>query len=95
MASIDGLLMTGLYWFVVALAAWALIDALIRPSTAYVAAGKLTKPAWGAITALALVVTYFTGPLSFFGLFGVIASIVYLVDVRPALRGLRRGKSSW
>jgi hypothetical protein len=95
MARFDGLLMTGLYWIVVALAAWALVDALIRPAAAYVAAGKLTKPAWGAITGLSLVVTYFTGPLSFFGLFAVIAAIVYLVDVRPAIRGLRRGKSSW
>lgn len=95
MGSFDGLLMTVLYWAVVALAGWALIDALIRPATAYVAAGKLTKPAWGAITALALVIVYFTGFLSFFGLFAVVASIVYLVDVRPALKGLRRGNSSW
>jgi len=95
MGSFDGLLMTVLYWAVVALAGWALVDALIRPSAAYVAAGKLTKPAWGAITALALVIVYFTGFLSFFGLFAVVASIVYLVDVRPALKGLRRGNSSW
>lgn len=95
MSGFDGLLMQGIYWFAVVLAGWALIDALIRPATAYVAAGKLTKPAWGAITALALVIAYFTGPLSFFGLFAVVASIVYLVDVRPALKGLRRGNSNW
>jgi len=41
------------------------------------------------------VIVYFTGFLSFFGLFAVVASIVYLVDVRPALKGLRRGNSSW
>lgn len=95
MASFDSLLMQVIYWVAVALAGWALIDALIRPATAYVAAGKLTKPAWGAITALALVITYFTGPLGFFGLIAVVASIVYLVDVRPALKGLRRGNSNW
>jgi hypothetical protein len=93
MATFDTLLFIGLKWAVVALAAWALVDALIRPATGYVAAGKLTKPAWGAITGLALVIAYFTPPLSFFWLPGVIASIVYLVDVRPALRGLRRGNS--
>jgi hypothetical protein len=93
MATFDTLLFMGLKWAVVALAAWALVDALIRPATGYVAAGKLTKPAWGAITGLALVIAYFTPPLSFFWLPGVIASIVYLVDVRPALRGLRRGNS--
>jgi hypothetical protein len=31
--------------------------------------------------------------MSFFGLPAIIASIVYLVDVRPAVRGLRRGNS--
>jgi hypothetical protein len=55
MGTFDGLLFTVLHWAVVALAAWALVDALIRPAPGYVAAGKLTKPAWGGITALALV----------------------------------------
>ena len=32
-------------------------------------------------------------PMSFFGLPAVIAAVVYLVDVRPAVRGLRRGNS--
>jgi len=93
--SFDGLLFLGLHYAVLALAAWALVDALIRPAAAYVAAGKLTKPAWGAITGLALVIAYFTAPLTFLWLPAVIAAIVYLVDVRPALRGLRRGNNSW
>ena len=38
-------------------------------------------------------VVYFFGLMSFFGLPAIIASIVYLVDVRPAVRGLRRGNS--
>jgi hypothetical protein len=95
MVSFDGLLLAILHWAVVILAAWALVDALIRPASAYVAAGKLTKPAWGAITALALVFAYFTAVLSFLWLPAVIAAIVYLVDVRPALRGLRRGNGNW
>jgi hypothetical protein len=95
MASFDGLLLEGLRYAVLALSAWALVDALIRPRSAFVAAGKLTKPAWGAITALALLITYFTPVLSFLWLPAVIAAIVYLVDVRPAIRGLRRGNSSW
>jgi hypothetical protein len=95
MASFDGLLLAILHWAVVVLAAWALVDALVRPASAYVAAGKLTKPAWGAITALALVFAYFTQVLSFLWLPAVIAAIVYLVDVRPALRGLRRGNNNW
>jgi hypothetical protein len=93
MASFDQFLFAVLHWAVVGLSGWALVDALVRPATGYVAAGKLTKPAWGAITALALVIAYFTPPLSFFWLPAVIAATVYLVDVRPALRGMRRGNS--
>jgi hypothetical protein len=96
MGAFDVLLFEVLHWAVVALAAWALVDALMRPAPGYVAAGKLTKPAWAGITALALVIAYFTTPLAgFFWVPAVVASAVYLVDVRPALRGLRRGNSSW
>jgi hypothetical protein len=93
MTAFDGLLFLVLTWGALALAAWAFIDALVRPAAGFVAAGKLTKPGWAAITALAIVVIYFFGVMSFFGLPAVIASIVYLVDVRPAVRGLRRGNS--
>jgi hypothetical protein len=95
MGSFDGLVMDVVRLGVLALAVWAFVDALIRPAAAFVAAGKLTKPGWLAITALAGVLLYFMGPLSFLGLPAVIASIVYLVDVRPAIRGLHRGNSSW
>ena len=46
------------------------------------------------ITAAAAIVLYLmNGPLSFLGLPAVIAAIVYLVAVRPAVRGIRRGNS--
>jgi len=84
------------YYGVLALAVWAFVDALVRPGAAYVAAGKLTKPGWMAITAIAALVVYFRGPMDFFGLPAVIAAVVYLVDVRPAVRGLHRGNNnSW
>ncbi|MGY1811670.1 DUF2516 family protein [Blastococcus sp. SYSU D00820] len=93
--SFDGLLLVGLYYATLALTAWAFVDALIRPAGSYVATGKLTKPAWLAITALAGLVLYWQGPMSFLGLPAVIAAVVYLVDVRPAVRGLRRGNTGW
>ena len=93
MAAFDGLLLLVLTWGALALAAWAFIDALVRPAPAFVAAGKLTKPGWVAITGIAIAVVYFFGLMSFFGLPAIIAAIVYLVDVRPAVRGLRRGNS--
>ena len=82
-----------LYWGVLVLTLWAFVDALVRPASGYVAAGKLTKPAWAAITGLAALVIFWQGPMSFLGLPAVIAAVVYLVDVRPAVKGLRRGNT--
>ena len=69
---------------------WALVDACVRPSAAYVAADKLTKPAWVAILAVAVVLTGFNFA-GLLGLIAVVAAVVYLVDVRPAVRGMRPG----
>ena len=69
----------------------ALIDALIRPQLAFRSAGKQSKVFWVAVLALAVVFYYGLGLL---GLAGLVAAIVYLVDVRPRLRELRRG-SRW
>lgn len=80
---------------VLAVQAWSLIDCVIRPTQAFPVAGKLTKPAWVAITAIALVVGFFFRPLSFLGIAAVVASIVYLVDVRPAVREIQGGGNRW
>jgi Protein of unknown function (DUF2516) len=96
MADIDGLIYLVVFYATLALAVWAFVDSLIRPAAGFVAAGKLTKPGWMAITGIALLVLlWMRNPLSFLGLPAVIASVVYLVDVRPAVKGLRRGNSSW
>ena len=93
MMEFQGLVFFVLYWGVLALTAWAFVDALIRPASGFVAAGKLTKPGWAAITGLATLIIFWQGPMSLLGLPAVIAGIVYLVDVRPAVKGLRRGNS--
>ncbi|MFD2090068.1 DUF2516 family protein [Blastococcus deserti] len=89
----DALVLTVLYYGALALTLWAFVDSVFRPAPGYVAAGKLTKPGWAAITGLAALVIFWQGPMSFLGLPAVIAAVVYLVDVRPAVRGLRRGNS--
>jgi hypothetical protein len=91
MPAFDGLLLEALYWAGLALVLFAFVDALIRPANGFVATGKLTKPAWVGITALAAVLVYLMGPLNLFGLAAVVAASVYLADVRPAVRGLPRG----
>ena len=95
MAWFDGLLLESLDWAALGLAIWALIDAVIRPANGYVAASKLNKPAWVGITALAVVCARVFGPPGILWIAAVIASAVYLVDVRPAVRGLRRGNTGW
>ena len=76
---------------------WALIDAVTRPAPAFVAAGKQTKPIWLAIlgVCLVLVLAGIGGVLGIFGFGVAIASIVYLVDVRPAVREMRPGAGPW
>ncbi len=92
MPGFESLLLQTLYWAVLALTLWAFVDALSRPAAGFVAAGKLTKPGWAAITGLAaLIIFWQQNPMTFLGLPAVIAAIVYLVDVRPAVRGLPRG----
>ena len=94
MATFDWLVYVVLYWAAQALTGWAFVDALVRPAAGFVAAGKLTKPGWAAITGLAAVIIWWQQtPMTFLGLPAVIAAVVYLVDVRPAVRGLRRGNS--
>jgi hypothetical protein len=74
------------------LTAWALIDAATRPAAAFVAAGKQTKPIWLAILGVGLVLfLLFPSIFGIFGLVVAVAAIVYLVDVRPAVRGARPG----
>jgi Protein of unknown function (DUF2516) len=70
---------------------WAFIDAVSHKPEAYVAADKLTKPAWLIILGIALAAHMLIwSPMSFLNLIGAVAAIVYLVDARPVLRSLSR-----
>ena len=78
--------------FTFGLKVFALADAALRPTNGYLAAGKLTKLKWCGILGVALLVNLVVGnPLSFLNIIGDIAAILYLVDVRPALRELGPG----
>jgi hypothetical protein len=88
----DGdVLFLGATLLIVFLLLWALADAAVRPAAAFPVAGKLTKPIWMGIVGGLAVVTWFFGGISLFGFAGAVASIVYLVDVRPAVREIRPG----
>ncbi len=81
-----------LFWGLMVLRVWALVDCLIRKAAAFPAAGKLTKPAWALLTGLSVLIGYFfAGPVDFLGLAFVVVSMVYLADVRPAVREVSGG----
>ncbi|THA29756.1 DUF2516 family protein [Streptomyces sp. A0958] len=80
------------------LAVVALVMAAIAREDAYRAANKQTKVFWLIILGIAVVVNLWV-PMVFLQIAGLIASIVFFVDVRPALKavsggGRRRGGSS-
>jgi hypothetical protein len=62
---------------------WALADCATRPKDAFPAAGRKSWLLWLAITGASAVTGLVFSPLGIFGLAGLVASIVYLVDVRP------------
>jgi hypothetical protein len=83
------LMMVSLVMFV--LQAFAFVDAVTHRPDAYAAADKLSKNAWMIILGLGLVAhMLFWDPINLFNLAGIIAAIVYLVDVRPAIKSLTR-----
>jgi len=89
-------LLLGLNLVLLGLAVWALGDAVLRPGPAFPAAGKLTKPAWVAILAVCVVFCLLArNALGLLGLAAAVAVIVYLVDVRPAVRELGGGRGPW
>jgi hypothetical protein len=94
----------GTVFWIVAIAAfvvevWAFIDAVVRPTGAYTAAGKLTKQLWLIILGVALLfglagAVGFVSIIQMLPVIGFIAAAVYLADVRPAVRQYGRGGSS-
>ncbi len=89
--AIQSTVMTVITLALFALQAWAFIDATTRRPDAFVAANKLTKPAWLIILGVALVAHMLIwNPVSILNLAGAVAAIVYIVDARPAMQSLTR-----
>lgn len=92
-----GYLISLVIWVVLlAIKVFAAVDSLRWSNSHYVSAGKLNRTVWLVITVASLAFHFITGPVSLLNIAGTIGSIVYVVDVRPALqqvsgRGGRRG----
>lgn len=78
--------------------AWAFVDAIIRPSAAFTAAGKQTKPIWliilGVAFVLGLSAAVYGGVTGLLSVAAFVASAIYLADVRPKVREFRKGTRS-
>lgn len=77
-----------------ALRLWAIVDCAFRKASAFPAVNKLTKLAWLAITVISGVlgtVFLISAPLNPIALVSVIVALVYLTDVRPAVREVSGG----
>lgn len=74
-----------------ALEGWAFIDAVSHRPQEFEAAGKQTKTMWLVILGVALAAHMLIWhPIHLLNMVGAVASIVYLVDVRPTIRSLTR-----
>jgi Protein of unknown function (DUF2516) len=83
---VTGLISLAIWVGLLGIKVFALVDALRYSNNQYVSAGKRSRTLWLALTALSLAFHLITGVLSLPNIAGTIASIVYLVDVRPALQ---------
>lgn len=81
-------------WAAVPVGVFAFVHALLQRPDAYTVADRMTKPAWMAITAgsaVALLLFSFAGVAWMFWMAGLVAALVYIVDVRPKLIEVQRG----
>jgi Protein of unknown function (DUF2516) len=75
----------------------ALIHCLTQRGDAFQAIGTLPKGAWAAVLAICLILTLIIsgGAIRLFGLIGIAAALIYLLDVRPGLKDSSDGRGSW
>jgi hypothetical protein len=91
---LDAWILTGIKWVAFVAGVFAFVHAVMQRADAYTAAERLTKPAWLGITgggAAALLLFYPGGIGMMFWIAGLVAILVYLVDVRPKLIEVQRG----
>jgi len=83
-------IMLVVFFVLLAVKIYAFVSSLMFSAESYLAAGKLTKPAWTIILGLGVVLQLMVDGLFILSLAFTIAAFVYLADVRPALAGLTR-----
>jgi hypothetical protein len=86
-----------LNWAAVPVGLFAFVHAGLQKGEAFTAANKRTKPVWMAITGggtLACALFQFYDYTFIFWIAGLVAVLVYIVDVKPKVVEVQRG-SQW
>ena len=95
MPTLAGYIIQGIDWAARPVGVFAFVHALLQRADAFTAIDRLTKPAWLGITGgglAALVLFSFGNFTILFWIAGLVAVLVYIVDVRPKLIEVQRGQ---
>jgi hypothetical protein len=75
---------------------WAFVNCLTQRAEAFSVVGRIPKGGWLAMIGGAALVTLLFGTVgSILGMIAVVIALVYLLDLRPALRDAVDGHGSW
>jgi hypothetical protein len=92
---ITGWFQFGLNLVILVVELFAFVNCATQRADAFSAVGSVSKGGWLALTGGALLFTLLLGFISLFGMIAVAAALVYLLDVRPALRDAVDGHGPW
>ncbi len=100
LANLDSNILWGLWLLAIPVGGYAFVHALTQRADAFTAADKLTKPAWLGITgaSLLILIVFKGGPGTSGGVFwlaALVAVLVYIVDVKPAVVRVQGGGQRW
>jgi hypothetical protein len=75
---------------------WAFASCLLQRPEAFTVVGRIPKGGWLAMTGGAVLVTLMFGSFrSILGMIAAVVALVYLLDLRPALRDAVDGHGNW
>jgi Protein of unknown function (DUF2516) len=90
------------YWFqltlnvvILVIELFAFVNCATQRADAFSTVSSISKGGWLALTGGALLFTLLLGFFSLFGMIAVAAALVYLLDIRPALRDAVDGHGPW
>lgn len=94
MPTLAGYIVLVINWAALPVGVFAFVHALLQRADAFTAIDRMTKPAWLGITGggtAALLIFSFANFTMMFWIAGLVAVLVYIVDVRPKLIEVQRG----